>query len=128
MRKDNLNLRKEIDFLKEVLNCRAGKMLLQDIPFIVVSKSEPYYTSVYLVIREERKAREDWTDECEKTFQEATQYNENSQFPMSKSELYAIWRDQHQLCTQAEKIEQLKVKLKVAEAEGEDNVSTSDNC
>ena len=54
--------------LHGLLDCRAGHLLVEGKPFIVVSCTEPYYASVYSTIREHEKAAGTWTDECEAAF------------------------------------------------------------
>lgn len=83
--------------LGKLLDCRAGKLLMKGKPFIVVAHDEPYFTSVYLVIREAEKHKGRWTADCERTFQEATRYDHEGEFPKATPELASILRDQRKM-------------------------------
>lgn len=101
--------------LGELLQCRAGKLLLKGKPFIVIANDEPYFTTVYLIIRESEKAKGTWTEECERCFQELTHYDENNHiagFPIATPELRAVMEEYIQKRKIREKIKQLQGFIK----------------
>ena len=52
----------------DILNCRAGELLIEKKPFIVVANDEPYFGVVYEMIRNNERIKGTWTPECEDTF------------------------------------------------------------
>ena len=52
----------------DALDCRAGKLLIDKKPFIVVANDEPYFLRVYSMIRETEQAKGTWTPECEDAY------------------------------------------------------------
>lgn len=97
--------------LGKVLDCRASKLLMKGKPFIVVAHDEPYFTSVYLVIREAEKQKDRWTADCERAFQEATGYDQEAEFPKPTPELASILRDQIKMNKLRTQVEQLTAEL-----------------
>lgn len=59
----------------DMLRCRAGKLLIEKKPFIVVASDEPYFKAVYEMIRENERMQGTWTPECEDAFLAATREN-----------------------------------------------------
>jgi hypothetical protein len=55
----------EIMRLRKLLDCRAGRLLLRGKEFIVVSCTEPYYATVYRMIRAQEKHQGTWTEDDE---------------------------------------------------------------
>ena len=53
-----------------VLDSRAGKLLLKGKFFVVVAVDEPYFATVYDLIRRHEKAKSRWTDEDEQIYQQ----------------------------------------------------------
>ena len=47
---------------------RAGKLLAKGKPFVVVACDEPYYATVYALIREFERAKGRWTEEDESVY------------------------------------------------------------
>lgn len=62
-------LEAENQVLKELINCRAGRLLVRDEPFFVVKASEPYARQVVELIKQHEG--EHWTEEDEQWAQEA---------------------------------------------------------
>ena len=83
--------------IQGLLDCRAGKLLRKHKPFIVVANDEPYFTDVYLVIRETEKAKGQWTGECERQFQAATQYDHEGDYCPVTPELQAVLQQQREI-------------------------------
>ncbi len=111
MSKDReLRERAEIKALQGLLSGRAGKLLKKGKPFIVVANDEPYFTAVYLIIREAEKAKGRWTEECEQWFQDLTHYDEVRTIPEFTPELQAVMREQ------VEKNQLLEERAKLREA------------
>lgn len=52
-----------------VMDCRAGRLLMERKPFIVVANDEPYFLRVYSMIRETARMKGTWTPECEDAYQ-----------------------------------------------------------
>ena len=52
----------EIERLRALLDCRAGKLLRKGKFFLVVANDEPYFTHVYTLIRDNEKRHGRWTD------------------------------------------------------------------
>ena len=57
--------------LETLLDGRAGKLLKKGKPFVVVACDEPYYHTVYRLIREREKAVGRWTKEDEAIYEAA---------------------------------------------------------
>jgi len=53
----------------DTLDCRAGKLLIEKKPFIVVADDEPYFLRVYSMVRETEQEKGTWTPECEDAYQ-----------------------------------------------------------
>lgn len=53
----------------DALDCRAGKLLVEKKPFIVVANDEPYFLRVYSMVRETEREKGTWTPECEDAYQ-----------------------------------------------------------
>ena len=59
--------------MERLLDCRAGKLLREGQPFIVVAFKELYYPAVYRTIRMHEKQRGSWTETCESEYQKMMQ-------------------------------------------------------
>jgi hypothetical protein len=66
--------------LRRLLDCRAGKLLQQGKYFIVVSETEPYFSSVYEVIRLFEMGKGTWSGEDEIIYQKKVSNIRNDEF------------------------------------------------
>ena len=62
---------KEIERLRDLLNCRAGKLLRKGKTFVVVAVDEPYFAFVFDLIRKHEKHHGRWTDDDQSWYDEA---------------------------------------------------------
>lgn len=61
----------EIERLRALLNCRAGKLLQKGKTFVVVAVDEPYFSFVFDLIRKHEKHRGRWTDDDQRWYDQA---------------------------------------------------------
>jgi len=66
-----IELERRIQELEELLDCRAGKLLLKGKFFVVVAVDEPYFQEVYNLIYEEEMEKGTWTKEDLKMYRKA---------------------------------------------------------
>lgn len=62
-REEVASLRRDLGTVSRLLDCRAGRLILRNTPFLVVKCSTPYAAEVAQLIKREQVARGDWSDD-----------------------------------------------------------------
>ena len=64
-------LARQVERLRALLNCRAGKLLQKGKTFVVVAVDEPYFSFVFDLIRKHEKHHGRWTDDDQRWYDQA---------------------------------------------------------